>query len=867
MATRYRHPDLREKLNLLYNLRINPEINRHSDLARSLGVTRQAINKWIHGNYTSPGNSIPAEQLDQLSRLFDIPQYWFAEPLNAFSDNLTTRLRGRTFETDELRRELRTFTSMLPLTDLSAIGRDGDLQCLSDAWHNDDCRLLQIIAFGGVGKSTLINAWLHQTASVGFLGAERIYAWSFHWQGGPRKVRSSADHFLEAALEWFGDADATRGSSWSKAVRLVRQIRQYRTLLILDGLEALQRPPGDEGGEIEDTALALLIRELTSEMQGLCLVSSRIGITGIDSFYGSSVGTLHLGPLEESVGIDLLRRQGIKGANADMREAVLSYRGHALSLKLLAGYLNTVNAGQIEYWVQVRSLLGTASKHYAPNRIMRAYAKWFKGTPELALLQLVSLFDRAVTLKLLQSVIDHDSHHAGAQMVFVLLRDLRDEGWKLAIHKLQTAQLISASWSAQELLLDVHPLVRNYFSERLKFRDSDAWRTGHLAIVETLIRNFDSWQDVSRHQDLLFDAVVHACLAEDYQQALQIYQEKIKQGQVSLFNMGSHHADLNCLRHFFTRPWERTVTGISERASYYLISCAAVNLVSLGRFQEAIGPLQISVDGLIEQKEFLTAIVSTGPLVSMLLYMGSLDEAFALIRRIESLAPQISNRALSAVVDNYIAHAHHMAGNRDTARMLFDRSFPIYLQAQPGEMICFPMVSCFHSLFLTEGGDPEAGLERAELSLEWRRTNGWQTRFDTTTLNAMDHLAMGRALLLLGKISRAQVYLNMQVDMLRAVDDWLFLPFGLNHRSLMHIVRRDYQQAWLDLDESMRIAKQTGALLLLRDAHINMCHLHVEQDDLTTARDWLARARAIPIQAGYGSRESELAELIHRLAM
>ncbi|MEX2130381.1 MAG: hypothetical protein WD772_02760 [Pseudohongiellaceae bacterium] len=854
MSARLRHPNLKDKFNLLFSLRVNPTIVRNSDLARSLGVSRQAVNKWIHGDMTSQGSCIPPDQLDQISVLFGIPSYWFTETLSSFSSNISSKIKAAEKSGLQVTApELRLFTSMLPLTDSSALGREQELEVLSHAWLGNECKLVQVIAFGGAGKTTLINSWLQKIGNNHFLGAQRIFAWSFHWQGSGKKIRSSADLFLENALEWFGDNDSLRGSPWSKATRLVNLIRRFRTVLILDGLETLQRPPGPEGGEIEDSGLALVLRELISAMNGICLVTSRIEISEVASFYGDSVKTLQLARLKEGVGIELLRRHGVHGENEEFKQAVKNYKGHALSLNLLAGYLNTVSEGKIEYWVNIGGLLAGRDKDSEADRIMRAYGKWFRQSSELSILFLVCIFNRPVTLGLLKKIVVKMQDQEGIHGLKVMTSD----EWKCSLHKLQTAQLVTTTWNAQELLVDVHPLVSSYFSGQLRLKNLQAWRAAHLAIFETIVNDHNA-ADKNVSLEPLFQAVLHGCQANEYAKAFGIYEAKIKQGQISMYNMGSHHADLACLRQFFVDPWDRLVEELPDRSGFYLLSCVAANLVTLGRIDEAISPLRKSVNGLIAQGETMTAIVASGPLLSMLLYVGNLTEAFVLTRLIRKLAKPLGNRTLLAVVDNYVGHACFIAGKYQQAQKLFASAAQYYVADSPSDDVYFPMVSCFHALFLIESGDAQAGLERAQLSLRWRQQNAWQTRFDTTTLNAMDHLAVGLAYLRLGDLKNAEVFMETQIELLRAVDDWLFLPFGLTHRSELHLARGNITEARADIEESIRIAERTGAKLLLRDAYLAMCQVNLIEQRQSDVKEYLQLASDLQLESGYKSRFREL---------
>jgi hypothetical protein len=60
--------------------------------------------------------------------------------------------------------------------------------------------------------------------------------------------------------------------------RLAKLISHRRTLLVLDGLEPLQNPPGPQEGRVRDPSLQALLRELAAFNSGLCVITTRLPI-------------------------------------------------------------------------------------------------------------------------------------------------------------------------------------------------------------------------------------------------------------------------------------------------------------------------------------------------------------------------------------------------------------------------------------------------------------------------------------------------------------------------------------------------------------------------------------------------------------
>ena len=55
--------------------------------------------------------------------------------------------------------------SRLPSTSPLLFGRDEVLEQLDRAWDNPHCHILELVAFGGVGKTSLVNKWLRDWRS------------------------------------------------------------------------------------------------------------------------------------------------------------------------------------------------------------------------------------------------------------------------------------------------------------------------------------------------------------------------------------------------------------------------------------------------------------------------------------------------------------------------------------------------------------------------------------------------------------------------------------------------------------------------------------------------------------------------------
>ncbi len=244
------------------------------------------------------------------------------------------------------------------------LGRSEELKLLDDALTTGhilpdtdvfvapDTNTLIFVASGGTGKTALVNYWLRRYTDVmPSWGIKRIFAWSFYRQGSADDRLISSDLFFDVALRWFGYDGPFLSSPFERATKLADLICERRCILILDGLETLQFPPGSMGGRLRDETLRYFLKKLTLRNIGLCIITTRHEPHELSSSEDRAVIIRKLRGLSVNEGVLLLRRLQIRGAEGELRLAVVEYDGHALALRLLGNYLRVVFAGDI-----VRSL-------------------------------------------------------------------------------------------------------------------------------------------------------------------------------------------------------------------------------------------------------------------------------------------------------------------------------------------------------------------------------------------------------------------------------------------------------------------------------------------------------------------------------
>ena len=184
-------------------------------------------------------------------------------------------------------------------------------------------RVLTFVALGGEGKTSLVTDWVVKLTGKRNSGYDSVFAWSFYSQGSREQVAVSSDLFLADAIKFFAVddddrefADSPAGAA-EKGQRLAGLVGRGRNLLILDGLEPLQYPPGPpHDGRLKDDGIYQLLSRLAMnpDGQGLCVVTTRFSIPDLQAWNEKSVREEPLLRLSREAGVALLQSIGVKGS-------------------------------------------------------------------------------------------------------------------------------------------------------------------------------------------------------------------------------------------------------------------------------------------------------------------------------------------------------------------------------------------------------------------------------------------------------------------------------------------------------------------------------------------------------------------------
>lgn len=763
---------------------------------------------------------------------------------------ITERIAGSRKPAPALdRRSLPRFVDLgdLPETGyVTLVGRDAELQRLDKAWTDDSVNILSLIAEGGSGKSALVNEWLVRLQADNYRGAEAVLGWSFYSQGSKERATSA-----EACLDWCLerlDVNLAGTSATAKGEAIADALAARRALLILDGVEPLQFGPGPQVGVLKDPGLRALLRHLAAKppaaTHGLIVLTSRLAVADIGRWKDGVAPVVDLETLSDEAGAALLRDNSVWGTEAQLREASHAFGGHPLALALLASLLKETQGGDVRRRDHIRGVMADADNpgHAHAARVMESYDKeWLAGEPVLsAVMDIMGLFDRPADGESLRALRDAPVI-AGLTEAIV---GLSDQDWQRAVSRLRAAQLLAPVNPAAPTAIDAHPLVREWFGERLERRKPGAWRAAHGRIYDHLKDSTEEGPEPSLDQLApLLQAVAHGCRAGRHQEALEdIYVDRIQRrstnGEVEAYalkKLGAYGSDLAAIGWFFDKPYERPVAGLSRPAQAWVLGVAAFSLRAHGRMNEALPAMRAALDREVAAEAWLQAAIVASNLSGAELLVGAVAGAVADAAQSVEHADRSGDAFAMMAFRAAHADALHAAGRCDEAAALFADAEARQQKRQPDYPLLYSLAGNQYCDLLLGQGAWAAARDRAAKTLEWVIAQNWllDIGLDTLTLGrahlglALENVATQPAANDDARTGAAR--LEEAVDRLRAAGTSHHIPRGLLARAALRRSTGDWAGTARDLDEVAEIAGPGPMKLFL-------CDLALERARLAFAR-------------------------------
>ena len=227
------------------------------------------------------------------------------------------------------------------------VGREKELATLEDWLLGDRCRVITILAMGGMGKTCLSTKLSQQVQS-----RYDLVMWCSLRDAPP------INELVSSIIEFFSDDTDINlpGSLKGKITKLIEYLKNLRCLLVLDNIESLLCD-GKRAGEFREgyEEYGDFLRRLgDTDHQSNVILTTREKPKQIAVMEGDNlpVRTYRLYGLGEEAGKEVLLIKGLTGSEAAFRDLVNHYGGNALALKVVATTICDLFQGDIQDFLE-----------------------------------------------------------------------------------------------------------------------------------------------------------------------------------------------------------------------------------------------------------------------------------------------------------------------------------------------------------------------------------------------------------------------------------------------------------------------------------------------------------------------------------
>jgi tetratricopeptide (TPR) repeat protein len=389
------------------------------------------------------------------------------------------------------------------------LGRESELERIGASL--DRGGVLSLVGVGGSGKTATVERFLRSPDVAKKFDA--VIVWSFYDD-------PDTNAFLRTAVEYLtgGSSQVGHGSGWFQLLKQAIEARPS-TLLVLDGLERIQRPvtsPTGIYGELEDPLLKALLARIANVPEGAkAIVTSRFPLPDLDRL-ASGYEVINVNELSVDAAQHLLSVHGVEGSSQETAHLLERFGRHALTVDLLGAAICRFFDGKAAA-VPVESAKETdTSQALRLSEVLKFFEKGL-GAREHDLMSRLCVFRFGVTAETLAGTFARAEQSVAGALAGANVEDLEELAMRLT-----DAHLLYKEGDQYS----VHPAVRDHFYAL--FRDS---AVVHGAITKHLLslsaRPGVGLPTSKDSLDLLEELVFHSLRAGRPLEAVEIYQYRM----------------------------------------------------------------------------------------------------------------------------------------------------------------------------------------------------------------------------------------------------------------------------------------------------------------------------------------------------
>jgi len=727
------------------------------------------------------------------------------------------------------------------------VGRKDMLKTITQWYRSKDVRIGALIGWGGVGKSALVREW-YDKLEDNEIQPDRIFWWGFY-------RNAYLEQFLNALLRYVSGGQIepdTIKSTWEKTERIKEYIGRGAYLIILDGLEQMQKAEaGDEFGKMIHRELTELLHYLADvpKAGGMCLITTRFTLKDLDDWEGRGYENRPLVDLSVHDALLMLKKRGVEGSDDDKTEIINKYKGHALSLTSLAGYLVRYYDGDIKEAPDVKFVLGDEKRFKDVNKLLGKYAEKMSEA-ERRFLNIFSLFRQEITDGDFAGVFRHKIKGTKFNKLLIKLSEL---DFRDLVNGLVDWRLIS--YDETKKTYATHPLIKTYFESDFSQKDK---KLCHKRIYEYIGEYAPERADTLEEMQPLFEQLYHGCAAGLYDETFNaVYWVKINRRKEFFITqkLGAWETDLSLVRTFFTEGDLSQMPLVSKKSDQsWLLGVIGLALLSTGRPKEAEGPLLTGIKMCIEAKGWGNASGCYLNLADLQFRTGELEAGVESAEKALDATEKAKDDQYIVISKVYLCWIYYLLGKTEEAEKKFRQADELNIKIDGHRL--YSTWGVFYADFFISMERIDEALELTIQNLEICEKNNFVNDIPKC------HCCLGAIERTKGNYKEAENHIQKALEIARKVGMPYLEIEALLESGRLRVGMEGYEEAIREANDVLKICGRTGFRFYEPGAEMVLAKAYLGQKDFEQAESNANSAYEKAVGMKYRWAEGDAAHLL-----
>lgn len=733
------------------------------------------------------------------------------------------------------------------------VGRTERLKTITEWYKNSDVHIGALIGWGGEGKSAIVRKW-YDTLEENNINPCGIFWWGFY-------RNAYLDPFLDSLFNYLSQGKFSIDdykTSWLKIDKIKELLIEGEYLIILDGLEELQKDKesGEMFGCMRHREFSEILKFLSdAKVKGLCLITSRYPLIDIKKWEDSSYKKIEVERLSIEEGRALFEKVGIKGNREEIDAVIDDYKGHALSLTLLITYLVEDHKGDVKKAKDIPPFYSDKEAGGKAHRMLLWYEKQLTQA-QITFMKIFSLFRKSVRVDDFEGIFRSEMRTSINQVIrymsyfsFIRMKD-----------NLCDRRLISMG---QDDTYTTHPLIKGYFESIMSEDDRKAC---HERIYEHIGTYAPEKPETLEEMQPLFEQIYHGCVAGLYDEAWQIYWECISQGEnyVSLYKFCTYETDLALMREFFPiRDISQEPLVVNPVDKREILAIVGYCIMNLGRLTEAVPIFERKNAIALKSKDWHNASNGYGNLAILYARLGLLVDSVNAASKALSLADSVDNERDTQRDKSFslaaLGWAAHLQGKQDEAGKAFQQAEEFQRQLESTVRYLIRLGGVQHADYLRRVTNVDYARQVAEANLKICEHKQW--RGDLSRV----HRVMGDLNADAEQHDDARKHYDKALEIARSTSFRPVLIEALLAHGRWAARRRDVKAAYNDLKEALTYATEEGFRIYEVDIHVGLAWAYLVSGNTSEVQVEARIAKQMSAEMGYHLGQVDAEEVLAEL--